>query len=62
MYMSNLKAMRQKYNLTQMNIAKAIGVSINTIAKWENNVSTPSEDNLKKLDNLFSTLRIERGE
>lgn len=60
--MSNLKAMRQKYNLTQMNIAKAIGVSINTIAKWENNVSTPSEDNLKKLDNLFSTLRIERGE
>ena len=60
--MSNLKVMRQKYNLTQMNIAKAIGVSINTIAKWENNVSTPSEDNLKKLDNLFSTLRIERGE
>ena len=60
--MSNLKAMRQKYNLTQMNIAKAIGVSINTIAKWENNVSTPSEDNLKKLDNLFNTLRIERGE
>lgn len=60
--MSNLKAMRQKYNLTQMNIAKAIGVSINTIAKWENNVSTPSEDNLKKLDKLFSTLRIERGE
>lgn len=60
--MSNLKAMRQKYNLTQMNIAKAIGVSINTIAKWENNVSTPSEYNLKKLDNLFSTLRIERGE
>nr|DAH69869.1 MAG TPA: Helix-turn-helix XRE-family like protein [Caudoviricetes sp.] len=60
--MSNLKAMRQKYNLTQMNIAKAIGVSINTITKWENNVSTPSEDNLKKLDNLFSTLRIERGE
>ena len=60
--MSNLKAMRQKYNLTQMNIAKAIGVSINTIAKWENNVSTPSEDNLKKLDNLFSALRIDRGE
>lgn len=60
--MSNLKAMRQKYNLTQMNIAKAIGVSINTIAKWENNVSTPSDDNMKKLDNLFSTLRIERGE
>lgn len=60
--MNNIKYMREKYNLTQMNIALAIGVSINTIAKWENNVSTPSEDNLKKLDNLFSTLRIERGE
>lgn len=60
--MSNLKAMREKYNLTQISVAKAIGVSINTVAKWENNVSTPSEDNLKKLDNLFSTLRIERGE
>lgn len=60
--MSNLKAMRQKYNLTQMNIAKAIGVSINTVAKWENNVSKPSDDNMKKLDDMFSTLRIERGE
>lgn len=60
--MNNIEYMREKYNLTQMNIALAIGVSINTIAKWENNVSTPSEDNLKKLDNLFSTLRIERGE
>lgn len=60
--MSNLKAMRQKYNLTQMNIAKAIGVSINTIAKWENNVSKPSDDNMKKLEDMFSTLRIERGE
>ncbi len=60
--MSNLKAMRQKYNLTQMNIAKAIGVSINTIAKWENNVSTPSDDNMKKLEDMFSALRIERGE
>lgn len=60
--MSNLKAMRQKYNLTQMNIAKAIGVSINTVAKWENNVSKPSNDNMKKLDDMFSTLRIERGE
>lgn len=60
--MSNLKAMRQKYNLTQISIAKAIGVSINTVAKWENNVSKPSDDNMKKLEDMFSTLRIERGE
>jgi DNA-binding transcriptional regulator YiaG len=60
--MSNLKAMRQKYNLTQISVAKAIGVSINTVAKWENNVSKPSDDNMKKLDDMFSTLRIERGE
>lgn len=60
--MSNLKAIRQKYNLTQISIAKAIGVSINTVAKWENNVSKPSDDNMKKLEDMFSTLRIERGE
>ena len=60
--MSNLRAMRQKYNLTQISVAKAIGVSINTVVKWENNVSKPSDDNMKKLEDMFSTLRIERGE
>ena len=60
--MNNIKYIREKYNLTQMNIALAIGVSINTIAKWENNVSKPSDDNMKKLNDMFSTLRIERGE
>lgn len=60
--MSNLKIMRQEHNLTQMTIAKEIGVSINTVAKWENNVATPSDDNMEKLNNLFTKLRIERGE
>ena len=60
--MNNIKYMREKYNLTQMSIALAIGVSINTIAKWENNVSKPSDDNMRKLEDMFSTLRIERGE
>lgn len=60
--MNNIKYMREKYNLTQMNIALVIGVSINTIAKWENNVSKPSDDNMRKLEDMFSTLRIERGE
>ena len=60
--MNNIKYMREKYNLTQMSIALAIGVSINTIVKWENNVSKPSDDNMRKLEDMFSTLRIERGE
>lgn len=60
--MSNLKDMRQKYNLTQISVAKAVGVSINTVAKWESNVSKPSDDNMKKLEDMFSALRIERGE
>lgn len=60
--MSNLKTMRQEHNLTQMAIAKEVGVSINTVAKWENNVATPSDDNMEKLNNLFTKLRIERGE
>lgn len=60
--MSNLKMMREEHNLTQMAIAKEVGVSINTVAKWENNVATPSDDNMKKLNDMFTRLRIERGE
>ena len=59
---NNLKMMRTEYNLTQVTVAKEVGVSINTVAKWENNVSTPSDDNMQKLDNLFTKLKIERGE
>lgn len=59
---NNLKMMRTEYNLTQMAIAKKVGVSINTVAKWENNVATPSDDNMQKLNNLFTKLQIERGD
>lgn len=58
--MNEIKVMREKHNLTQMALAKKIGVSINSVAKWENDVATPSEDNQEKLNLLFNTL--ERGD
>lgn len=52
----SIKERRLQHNVTQMFLAKRVGVSINTIAKWENGVSTPSEDNAKRLEYVFSTL------
>jgi DNA-binding XRE family transcriptional regulator len=51
--MKDLKKMRVEAKMTQFDLAKAIGVSVNTIIKWENEVSRPSEENLNKLKELF---------
>lgn len=54
--MKDLKKMRVEAKMTQFDLAKAIGVSVNTIIKWENEVSRPSEENLNKLKELFNIL------
>ncbi len=51
--MKDLKKMRVEAKMTQFDLAKAIGVSVNTIIKWENEVSKPSDENLNKLKELF---------
>ena len=54
--MKDLKKMRVEAKMTQFDLAKAIGVSVNTIIKWENEVSKPSDENLNKLKELFNIL------
>lgn len=54
--MKDLKKMRVEAKMTQFDLAKAIGVSVNTIIKWENEVSKPSDENLNKLKELFYIL------
>lgn len=44
-----LKQLRLDKGLSQVDIAKKIGVSINTYRNWEYGVTAPSEENLKKL-------------
>lgn len=54
--MEDLKKRRLDAKMTQFELAKIVGVSINTIIKWENEVSTPKEENLNKLKEVFNIL------
>ena len=54
--MKDLKKMRVEAKMTQFDLARAIGVSVNTIIKWENEVSKPSDENLNKLKEVFDIL------
>ena len=54
--MGNLRELRKEAGLTQMELAGKIGVSLNTVVKWEKTPSKPSEENHKKLEKLFKKL------
>lgn len=54
--MKDLKKMRLEAKMTQFDLAKAMKVSVNTIIKWENEVSKPSDENYGKLKELFKIL------
>lgn len=54
--MKDLKKKRVEAEMTQFDLAKAMKVSVNTIIKWENEVSRPSDENLNKLKELFNIL------
>lgn len=54
--MENLRELRKAANLTQMDLAVKVGVSLMTIQLWERQVTTPKEENLNKLKELFNIL------
>ena len=54
--MKNLKKLRVEAKMTQFDLARAIGVSVNTIIKWENEVSKPNNENLSKLKEALNIL------
>lgn len=47
--MENLRELRKAANLTQIELAVKVGVSLMTIQLWERQVTTPKEENLNKL-------------
>jgi len=51
--MINIKKCRKKIKLTQVDLAKAVGVSLNSIQNWEKGVTTPKSKNLKKLHKVL---------
>lgn len=46
----NIKKLRHKIGLTQMDLAVKVGVSMVTIQAWERGLSTPKEENQIKLE------------
>ena len=45
----NIKKMRQDKKLTQWEVAKMVGVSVNAVVMWERGVSQPKPENMEKL-------------
>ena len=51
------RKVRIENGLTQREMAKLIGVSINTYINWENDSSNPSEINRYKIEQAFKKLK-----
>ena len=52
---TNLKQLRKERNLTQEDLAECLGVSPQTVSKWENNISMPDLSMLPVLADYFGT-------
>lgn len=53
-YRINLKAEREKRNMTQANLAKLIGVTEKSISKWESGRGQPCYENMLKICKEFN--------
>lgn len=51
--MNPLRLHRRKTRLSIVTAAQMIGVSVNTIAKWEAGISQPSEHNLDRIEQFM---------
>lgn len=49
-----IKTLRLSHNLSQVQLAKSLNVSKQTVSNWENNNILPSIDMLMKLSGFFS--------
>lgn len=52
-----VRQLRQLLNLTQVQFAEKLGVSVPTVARWENDQSQPSPLALKQLKALLYELK-----
>ena len=48
-----VKQVRSDLRLSQMKFAHLIGVSLQTVQKWEAGASTPSEENKEKIISMM---------
>lgn len=54
MFGDRLKELRKERNLTQEDIGKLCDAAKNTVSNWENNITQPPFDTVKKLAQYFS--------
>ena len=54
----NLKELRKKSGLTQMQLAAKLGVSLMSIRIWESGAGKPNAENFKKLVKLFNLFKL----
>ena len=57
MDITNLKELRNKRDLTQLQLAKLVGVTLNTYANWEKGANEPNEDNMKTLIEILEEVK-----
>ena len=55
----DLKQIRKQYNVTQVDMAKACGVSLSAYLLWERGVANPNEENQAKLNQVIENLKKE---
>lgn len=51
--LKDLSKLRKDKEMTQLDVAKLCGVTLNAYANWERGANKPSDDNLKKLKKIF---------
>lgn len=52
--MNNIQAMRNKANMTQESVAKALTIDRSTVAKWETGIANPRADMLVSLARILN--------
>ena len=45
----DVKKLRKEKGMTLMDLAQAVGVSMNTVILWERKISKPNPENMEKL-------------
>lgn len=58
MFSDNLKYLREKRGISQVDLANIMGVKKQTVSNWENKNYSPSIDTLKKLSQFFVLAQI----
>jgi predicted transcriptional regulator len=53
---NDLRKRRKALGLSQMELARLVGVSLLTIQTWERGVSEPKPENKEKLEQVFAEL------